>query len=372
MIARFTSSLLLFSLVLATPASCAAQDHALRQVHRPSPHVSGEEAALVALHARVLPSVVTVLTTGVDLDGSPRRGLGTGVLMSAQNHVLTAAHVVDGADSIQVKSQDGKLRPAVILFSEPEADIALLGFGVSEAALPFAELGDSDQVAAGQRLLIIGSPRGLEHSLSVGHVSAFRDFGRLYDGAILLEFIQTDAAINSGNSGGPAFDSAGKVVGIASRIMTHSGGSEGLGFVVSINTAKALLALERRAWTGMHGIFLSEHQLGTLLNVDRPGGLLLQTVASDSPAERAGLRGGSVLAQVEGRSIRLGGDLILQIGDQLACHDKCLAEARAKLGNVPDLPVTYLREGKLLQATIRLTSPAQIPESAHPTRPVRR
>lgn len=339
---------------------CVAQQHAPGRGHRPSPHLAGDEAATVALHARVLPSVVTVLTTGSELDGSPRRGLGTGVLMSAENHVLTAAHVVDGADAIVVKTHDGKLRPAAILFSEPEADIALLRLETPDPGLPFAELGDSDQVAAGQRLLIIGSPRGLENSLSVGHVSAFRDFGRLYDGAVLLEFIQTDAAINSGNSGGPAFDSAGRVVGIASRIMTHSGGSEGIGFVVAINTAKELLALERRAWTGMRGVFLSAQQLGALLNVDRPGGLLLQSVAKGSPAERAGLRGGTIAAEVDGVRVLLGGDLVLRIGEQEACHKECLAEARAKLGDVARIPVTFLRGGKILQATIELAARPEV------------
>lgn len=345
--------------VLLAAASGAAQEHAPRRAHRPSAHLTGEEAATVALHARVLSSVVTVLTVGSELDGSARRGLGTGVLMSAENHVLTAAHVVDGADSINVKTPDGKLRPAAIQFSEPEADVALLKLETPDPELPFAELGDSDQVAAGQRLLILGSPRGLENSLSVGHVSAFREFGRLYDGAVLLEFIQTDAAINSGNSGGPAFDSAGRVVGIASRIMTHSGGSEGLGFVVAINTAKGLLALEHRAWTGMQGVFLSAEQLANLLNVDRPGGLLLQTVAKGSPAERAGLRGGSIIAQVGGERIVLGGDLVLRIGAQDACHAECLAEARTKQREVSRIPVTYMRGGKILQATIELGAAAR-------------
>ncbi len=142
-----------------------------------------------------------------------------------------------------------------LLFSEPRADIALIKL-IDPPDITHAKLGDSDNLAVGQRVYAIGSPYGLEFSFSAGHISGFRDFDRLYDGTILTEFVQTDAAINSGNSGGPLFNTKGDVVGIASRIITASGGSQGLGFVVSINTAKQLLALEERVWIGFEGIFL--------------------------------------------------------------------------------------------------------------------
>ena len=230
-------------------------------------------------------------------------GIGSGVLIAPEGLVLTAAHVVEGAETILVKTHDGNLRPAELLFSESAADIALIRLQTPEPALPHATLGDSAALAVGQVAYAIGSPYGLENSLSVGHISAFREFNRLYDGTIQAEFIQTDAAINSGNSGGPVFNSRGEVIGIASRILTVSGGFQGLGFVVAINTAKQLMALEGRPWIGIEGIFLGRQQLGGLFNLDLDGGLLLLRVAKGSPADKAGLRGGLVPARLFGQDV---------------------------------------------------------------------
>lgn len=345
----------LLLLVACASAVPVVQDHAAPKVRRVPADLTPEEEHTVQLYGRSLPTVVMVLTTtGGTGPGSEEatRGLGTGVLIAPDCHVLTAAHVVDGADKIVVKTQDGVLRPAQLIFSEPGADIALLQLMQPDDKLPHAPLGDSDRMAVGQRLYIIGNPQGLENSFSSGLVSGFRNQGRLYDGTIEVEFIQTDAAINSGNSGGPVFDSQGRVVGIASRILTQSGGSEGLGFVVAINTAKQLLALEDRTWTGMQGMFLNSAQLGLLLNLDLPGGLLLQKVAANSPAQRAGLRGGVISARIGPLAILLGGDLILEFGGQDACHSACLAAAHDHISHLDRIPVTYLRGGKILKTEL--------------------
>ncbi len=343
--------------LLSCLGSCAyAQPpHVPPLVREASSELPPDEIRMAELYSRVLPAVVAVMTRQ-RVDGSVRQGLGTGVLVSPACHVLTAAHVVSTADSIVVKTQDGKLRPAEVLVSEPAADIALLRLTSPDLTLPHAVLGDSDRLAVGQRPYIIGNPRGLENSLSVGRISGFREFGRLYDGSILTEFIQTDAAINSGNSGGPAFDSLGQVIGIASRISTLSGGSEGLGFVVSINTAKQLLALEDRAWTGIEAVFLDAKQMAGLLNLDQPGGLLVQRVAKSSPAARAGLRGGSFSARVGHDRIILGGDLILQIGDQQACHSQCLAKAHRRFVGMDKIPIHFLRGGKMLTTVVDVSA----------------
>lgn len=344
-------------LLLAACASAvpAAQDHAAPKVRRAPSDLTPVEEHTVELYRQSLPTVVMILTTTAGKSGGSElavSGLGTGVLIAPDCHVLTAAHVVDGADKIVVKTQDGVLRPAQLIFSEPGADIALLQLMQPDDELPHAPLGDSDRMAVGQRLYIIGNPQGLENSFSSGLVSGFRNQGWLYDGTIAVEFIQTDAAINSGNSGGPVFDSQGRVVGIASRILTQSGGSEGLGFVVAINTAKQLLALEDRTWTGMQGMFLNSAQLGLLLNLDLPGGLLLQQVAANSPAQRAGLRGGVISARIGPLAILLGGDLILEFGGQDACHSTCLAAAHDHISHLDRIPVTYLRGGKILKTEL--------------------
>ena len=231
-----------------------AQEHVEREPRVAPDYLAGEEAQAAELYRNVLPAVVTISTSTRVLTENglaERSGIGSGVLISPDCHVLTAAHVVEDADQILVKTHDGKLRAAELVFSESSADIALIRLLTPEPELAHAALGDSDRLAVGQVAYAIGSPYGLEHSLSVGHISAFREFDRLYDGTIRAEFIQTDAAINSGNSGGPVFNSKGEVIGIASRILTVSGGFQGLGFAVAVNTAKQLMALEDRPWIGI-------------------------------------------------------------------------------------------------------------------------
>ncbi len=336
-----------------------AQEHAAPKVRAAPDYLSGGEAVAAELYREVLPTVVTVLTARRVLtqEGQDQQvGIGSGVLISPECHVLTAAHVLEGADRITVRTQDGVLRPAELLFSESSADIALIRILPPVPELQHAKLGDSDRLTVGQRTYAMGSPYGLENSFSVGHISGFREFNRLYDGTILAEFIQTDAAINSGNSGGPIFNSKAEVIGIASRILSVSGGSQGLGFVVAINTAKQLLALEERAWVGLDGIFLNGEELSLLLNLDLAGGLLIQRVAKGSPADKAGLRGGSLPAQILGRDTLLGGDLILEFATQEACHSACLVRAHKRLTGMDRIPVKFLRGGKLMETVIDVSA----------------
>jgi serine protease Do len=203
---------------------------------------------------------------------------------------------------------------------------------------------------------VIGSPYGLEGSFSIGYISGFRDFSRLYGGTILAEFIQTDAAINSGNSGGPVFNSQGQLIGIASRILTVSGGFQGLGFVVTINTAKQLLALEDRVWIGIESIFLNSEMISLLLYQDLKGGLLVERVMKGSPADKAGLRGGTISARIQGRDIIIGGDLILEFSTQEACHSACLVRAQKELSGMDKIPVKFLRGGNVMETVIDVTN----------------
>lgn len=341
--------------------SARAQDHDHEPGHaapkeRTAPDgLTGTEAGDVALYQKVLPTVVTIFATRSDPTPEgpkPQRVLGSGVLISPECHVLTAAHVVENADEILVKTQEGRMRPARLLYSEPSADIALVRLETPDPTLKHAELGDSDRLAVGQRAYVVGAPYGLENSFSLGHVSAFREFGHLYDGMVLAEFIQTDAAINSGNSGGPVFDSRCRVIGVASRIVTRSGGSEGIGMAVAINTAKKLLALEDRAWLGLDGLFLSSEELAALFHVRAPGGLLVQHVTPGGPAARAGMRGGRIPAQIQGRSLLLGGDLILVFGGQEACHTECLVRAGGKLSAAARILVKLLRGGESMELVL--------------------
>lgn len=312
-------------------------------------YLSTEETTVSDIYKKVLPAVVTIFTKSnnfTEKGAVQSQGQGSGVLISHDCYILTAAHVVDGASEILVKTQDGKMRKATILFSEKTADIALLQLKVLDPTLAHAKLGDSDNLVVGQNVYAIGSPYGLENSFSSGIISAFRGFDMLYDGTVSVEFIQTDAAINSGNSGGPLFNSQGEVVGIASSILTVSGGFQGIGMVVTINTAKDLLAFEDRPWIGIQSVFLTQDEYAKLFNLNIPtGGVLIQNVAVNSPAAKAGLRGGYISANVAGREILFGGDIILQIGRQVTCHVDCLENSKGAHADENKLSIRYLRGG---------------------------
>ena len=337
------------------PAGIAAKEPAASESRKVPAYLAGAELQAAKLYSDVLPAVVTIITsqllTGKE-DGFIQRALGSGVLISPECHVLTAAHVVEGADEIIVKTVDGEMRTAQMLFSEPSADIALVRLVEPAPDLPHARLGDSDRLAVGQLAFAVGSPYGLENSFSVGIISGFRDFDNLYEGTVKAEFIQTDAAINSGNSGGPVFNSQGEVIGIASRILSTSGGFQGLGFVVAINTAKDLLALENRVWLGIEGIYLPRQALTDLFHQDLEGGLLIQRVSKGSPAHRAGIKGGSIPGQLMGRDLLLGGDLVIHIGPQETCGLECLTGAHKYLSGIDRIPVKFLRGGKVMETVI--------------------
>ncbi len=350
---RTVSALAAMLMACAAPA-LPQEEHALPKVRTAPDHLVGDEATAVDLYKKVLPSVVTIFTTHVRAGRTAEeaKGIGSGVLISRDRKVLTAAHVVEDARQILVTVHDGRVFPAELLYSASTADIALIQLLGDAEDLEFAALGDSDHLAVGQRTYVVGAPLGLENSFSLGHISAFREFDRLFDGTILAEYIQTDAAINAGNSGGPVFNSAGEVIGIASRILTMSGGFEGLGFAVAINTAKQLLALEDRPWLGIDTIFLNRKGLARLLQVDREGGLLIQSVTPGSPADQAGLRGGSIPALLGEQEILLGGDLILEFNTQEACHDSCLSREGGRLAGLDHIPIRFLRGGKERQVNV--------------------
>jgi len=190
---------------------------------------------------QVSPSVVVIRSRGRDVSasGPVRFGeIGSGVLVSADGKVMTAAHVVHSVDEITVEFIGGEAVKARVVASEPAADLSLLQLDRVPAGVKVARLADSSSVRVGDQVMVVGAPYGLAYSLSVGYISARWPPNSVYPAFPLAEFFQTDASINTGNSGGPLFSMTGEVVGIVSHNISKSGGSEGLGFVVTINTAR--------------------------------------------------------------------------------------------------------------------------------------
>lgn len=352
----FLAGILLVLLACLQPRPAEAQKRGREQVLPDS--LSKDESQAAWVYKQILPAVVTIFTSQeqIQQEGSVHTGgIGSGVLISSECHVLTAAHVVRGADEIMVKTQDGEMRPAELLFSEMSADIALIKLIKPEPGLKYAEMGDSDQLVVGQWAYAIGSPYGLENSFSVGHISALRSFDRYYDGTVRAKFIQTDAAINMGSSGGPLLNSRARVIGIASQIVSVSGGFQGIGFVVPINTAKELLSLKDRVWLGIEGIYLNREGISKLMNRELTGGLLIERVAKGSPADKAGLKGGTIPSRMLDRDFLLGGDLIVELGTQEVCDSDCLAEVNKHFGGKDKVRVKYLRAGRMQETTIDLS-----------------
>jgi S1-C subfamily serine protease len=272
---------------------------------------------LTDVYKRVQGSVVVVETEQKAVDAElPGQvlsvgGLGSGVLISDDGKILTAAHVVQAADRIFVQFLSGERIPARVLYSEPAADLALLQLERKPAAAQVAAVGDSDRVEVGDEIFIVGAPLGISHSLTVGHISARRQTDDLFGGLLPTEQFQTDAVINEGNSGGPMFDMDGEVIGVVSYMISQSGGFEGLGFVITSNMATRLLLEERHVWSGFQGRVL-DGDLARIFNLPQEAGVLVEIVADRSIAKALGLRGGTVKATIAKEELIVGGDVILE------------------------------------------------------------
>jgi serine protease Do len=302
------------------------------------------------------PSVVVIRARGRDVSnvGVTRFSeTGSGVLVTADGKVMTAAHVVNAMDEITVESLGGERVSARILASEPAADLSLLQLERVPPGMQAAKMADSGTVRVGDQVIVIGAPYGLAHSLSAGWISARWPPNTVYKNMPLAEFFQTTATINTGNSGGPMFNMAGEVIGIVSHNISKSGGSEGLGFVVTINTAKKLLLERKSFWSGIDGTLLTG-DLAAIFNLPEPSGFLVKTVAQGSSGWDMGLQGGDKIATIGGQQIAVGGDIILSVDGLPVGSDDNVEKIRHKLASEPagtPFKMKVLRAGKIVELT---------------------
>jgi len=307
---------------------------------------------------KVAPSVVVIRAKGRDIGTSGQSRFaetGSGVLISPDGKVMTAAHVVHAMDEINVEFLGGETVKAKVVASEPAADLSLLQLERVPKDAKSSPLANSDPIQVGDPVIIVGAPYGLSYSLSNGLISARWKPNTVYKTMPLAEFFQTTATINTGNSGGPMFDMKGEVIGIVSHNISKSGGSEGLGFVVTINTAKKLLLERKSFWSGLEGQVLSDAE-ADLLNLP-PGatGFVVKTVAKDSPGEQLGLRGATMVVNLGHGEVPLGGDIILAV-DGVKAEPANLQKIRDGLTSKAtgsSYKVTVLRAGKVIDLTGR-------------------
>ncbi len=279
--------------------------------------------------------------------------LGSGVLIDDKGTILTAAHVVNGGDEIMVVFADGQEMKAKVEGVSKMADIAKIKvMGRIKNPYP-AKMGNSDLTKIGEKVMIIGNPMGLEHSLSVGYVSRKEKHKSHTSNLTRIEFFQTDAAINTGNSGGPMFNMNGEVIGIVSSIMSRSGGFEGIGFVATINIVKTILINQRNNWLGIDAQILYG-PLAVAFNVPQDGGVLIMNVTKSSPAYFMGLKGGSIVAIIGGEELTIGGDILLELNDKKLDSPENILVALDSLNSLkPDDKYTFkvLRMGKIVDVS---------------------
>ena len=245
-----------------------------------------------------------------------RTSLGTGFVISADGYVLTNHHVIDGADEVVLRFTDRRELEAKVVGSDPESDIALLK--VDGTALPTITLGDSDALKPGQWVVAIGSPFGFDHSVTAGVVSATGRTSRM-SGQQYVPFIQTDVAINRGNSGGPLMNTKGEVVGINSQIFSNNGGFMGVSFAIPIEVAmNSVQQLKGKGYVsrGLLGVNIQEvtRDLARGMSLPRSGGALVYGFSEDSTAKKAGVQIGDVILAYNDREIATSGDLPPLVG----------------------------------------------------------
>jgi serine protease Do len=245
-------------------------------------------------------------------DEPQQRGVGSGFILSADGFVMTNAHVVDGADEVLVTLTDKREFKARIVGADRRTDVAVVK--IEATGLPFVKIGDVNRLKVGEWVVGIGSPFGLENSVTAGIVSA-----KQRDTGDYLPFIQTDVAINPGNSGGPLINMRGEVVGINSQIYSRSGGFMGISFAIPIDEATRVsdqLRTNGRVIRGRIGVQIAPvtKEVAESIGLGKPGGALVQSVESGGPADKAGIEAGDIITRVDGKVVEKQGDLPRIIG----------------------------------------------------------
>jgi S1-C subfamily serine protease len=286
---------------------------------------------------------------------------GSGFVIDEEGHIVTNAHVVDGAGSVEVTlGEDGESLDAEVVGADPSTDIAVLQVDAPSDQLHPLVLGDSESVQVGDPVVAIGNPFGLDRTVTAGIVSAVQREINAPNGFTIRDAIQTDAPINPGNSGGPLLDAAGRVIGVNSQIEASGGnGNVGIGFAVPIDTTRevAQQLIEdgevQHAFLGISGADLTP-EIAEVLNLDRDQGALVQSVVPDSPADDAGIEAGDAEATIGGQPLRAGGDVIVAVDGKTVDEMSDVIAAVDSKQPGDELELTLLRGGDERNVTVTL------------------
>jgi putative serine protease PepD len=326
-------------------------------------NLTEDESINVRIYRQASPAVANILTKATEydffMDPVPVEGAGSGFVIDPRGYILTNYHVVEGAQSIEVVLGDQSRHTAKFIGADQSNDVALVKIDPKGKQLVALHLGDSSAIQVGQKVLAIGNPFGFQSTLTTGVVSAIGRTVQTSQTTSIEEAIQTDAAINRGNSGGPLINTHGEVIGINSAIYTPSGTTAGIGFAIPINTAKSIAndlitdGRVHRAFLGVQTIALLGG-LAEALDLPVQEGLLVETVTKGGPAAAAGIHGGDRVAQAGMRRFYIGGDVLVAIDNQKVANqfDVNLVLNHHRPGD--SVTVTVYRGGKKMDIPVKL------------------
>ena len=348
--------------VEAVPLGGASSPAATTIAHRDAA-LTEDESINVRIYRQASPAVANILTKATEydffMDPVPIEGAGSGFVIDPRGYILTNFHVVEGAQSIEVVLGDQSRYPAKFIGADQRNDVALIKIDPKGKRLVALALGDSGAIQVGQKVLAIGNPFGFQSTLTTGVVSALGRTVQTSQTTFIDEAIQTDAAINRGNSGGPLINSRGEVIGINSAIYTPTGTTAGIGFAIPINTAKSIAndlitdGRVHRAFLGIETMPVNDW-LSQALDLPVQDGLLVERVTRGSPAAGAGIRGGDRVAQAGMRKIAIGGDVIVAVDGQKISNqfDMNVILNRKRPGD--SVNVSLYRGGKKMDIPVKL------------------
>ncbi len=324
------------------------------------------EHRVIDVYKRVAPSVVNITTQvlrrGFFFNVTPQEGAGSGFVLDQEGHILTNFHVIEQAQQIEVTLDNEQTFPAQVMGSDPRFDLAILKVDAPADILHPVELGASATLQVGQRAIVIGNPFGqFSRTLTTGVVSALDRTLEGQDGRPISGVIQTDAAINRGNSGGPLLDSSGRVIGINTAIFSPSGTNAGVGFAVPVDTIKRVLpelmefGRYRHPYIGVRYAYGISPGLANSLDLPVEAGLLLVQLDQNSPLEKAGVRGAQQESILGNRRVYIGGDILTAMDGTpiLTVEQLQLLQEQHKIGD--EVTLSLMRDGKPFDVVVALT-----------------
>jgi S1-C subfamily serine protease len=329
-------------------------------VSSPQPTAATSALSVTDVYNRASKGVVeiTVGSTSSDPFGGSRaqQAQGSGFVYDEAGHIVTNEHVVDGADSISVRFWNGQTYKATLVGTDPSTDLAVIDVDAPSSVLHPLALGDSDSLQVGEGVVAIGSPFGLENTVTAGIVSALHREMTAPNNFTITDSIQTDAAINHGNSGGPLLDLSGNVIGVNAQIESDSGDNAGVGFAIPSNTVKSIVSQLVSSGNVEHaylGVGIATVSPSVASELGLPVGVELTDVRAGTPAADAGLEGADSSRTIAGQDFPTGGDVVTAIDGKAVTDATALSSAIDTHKPGDTVTITYVRDGQT--ETVKVT-----------------